>query len=200
MKKLFLLVCMASALTITAQNYQKVPDVSEFSLNAIRGVTVHVGQITSGSPTYVKPGFSDDCQSFFDIFYYTPTQDELLTATLISDAGTTCFDCGDTWLAVYETSFNPADPGQNLIVEDDDAGIDCSAAIIPAYNIILNGGTTYVFVNTHFGCTDSCPNGFGYTLTIDTSDAPGEVPVSGWAIALGIGLILVFTLIRFRRF
>jgi len=68
--------------------------------------------------------------------------------------------------------------------------IDNNFKIIDPCNLVGNGWTTWVEGIQINGATDLCFALYG---------AAGEVPVSNWALFLGIGLILVFTIFRFRK-
>ncbi len=128
---------------------------------------------------------------------------------------------------VFIYNGNPASGG-NLIYSSTLAGITTPIGVIsfggtPLYQIDINFGTTITQLNgwiaiTRTGAT--CSSGFAWaSFGQDTGNAMsyytywepnygnlffclggGEVvPVSNWALFIGLGLILVFTIVRFRK-
>jgi hypothetical protein len=79
-------------------------------------------------------------------------------------------------------------------------GGNCSVVTISAN---LPAGTYYLWAGPTI--YDGMPDGQNYNVIATLNDPPVEgfcteqVPVSNWALFIGVGLILVFTLVRFRK-
>ncbi|MFN8346838.1 MAG: M36 family metallopeptidase [Spirosomataceae bacterium] len=126
---------------------------------------VITGSLTAGSPTYNRgvgnnintyiaavSGVNTDPNAGNNIRYQTftfvaPTSGtvsfETIAGTLTSNGGV----AQDTYLTLYQTSFNPASPATNFIKGDDDSGTLLFASKVFAD---LTAGTTYVLVVTPY--------------------------------------------------
>jgi hypothetical protein len=205
MKKSVLLI---SALLLTfafAFAQEKTPDKSEYVIqsraasipgNLVGPATynrlqefVHAtcddgaGEVLSGAGNAV----------FYDVYQIHSVAGEVLTATATADP------TFDSYLALYCGPFNPANPFTNALAGDDDDGPGFDAAFTPGDNITLLPNTTYYLVVTSFANGESG----AYTLELGGGVVLGPaaplVPVSNWALYLGIFLMAVFTVIRFRK-
>lgn len=78
---------------------------------------------------------------------FTTTFAETYSFTVIGATGSAGL-AGDPFLALYEGSFNPADPTANLVGCNDDKS---STNLFPEFSSALNANTTYVMVATNYG-------------------------------------------------
>jgi len=203
MKKSVLLI---SALLLTfafAFAQEKTPDKSEY---VIQSRAASIPGNLAGPATYnrlvsfVRPTCDDGAgvalagggsNYFYDVYPIHSVAGEVLTATVSSGF--------DSFLFLYCGPFNPANPYTNALAGDDDDGPGLDAAFIPGDNITLLPNTTYYLVVSSF----STLTGGAYTLDIGGGVVLGPaaplVPVSNWALYLGIFLMAVFTVYRFRK-
>lgn len=83
-----------------------------------------------------------------------------------------------------------------VIACNDDAFLDgCNWYDAALFDIPVTAGNTYYIVVSGFW--DSCGN-YMINATADVP-IPVETPVSNWALLVGIGMIVVFTVVRLRR-
>jgi hypothetical protein len=207
MKKSVLLI---SALLLTfafAFAQEKTPDKSEY---VIQSRAASIPGNLAGPATYNR--LEDDfvhltCDDgagealaaayanavFYDVYPIHSVAGEVLTATATADPAF------DSYLFLYCGPFNPANPFANALAADDDDGPVFDAAFTPGDNITLLPNTTYYLVVTSFANGESG----AYTLELGGGVVSGPaaplVPVSNWALYLGIFLMAVFTVIRFRK-
>ncbi|CCH00209.1 hypothetical protein FAES_2200 [Fibrella aestuarina BUZ 2] len=131
------------------------------------------GTLTTSSPTYAhatgdnvtvySPGSTVYYRSYTFTAPASGTQTFEITAAALSDGGN-----NDTYLALYQTTFNPASPGINFLRGDDDSGVDRLSKLTHS----LVQGTTYVIVVSAYnnGVTGS------YTMQASTPLFVGGTP------------------------
>ena len=197
-------------------NPEKLPDVSEFSLNGSRSQQIF-GQYNDLTPIFSRSyGYTGDyngtCQNFpgvyagdwkYDVYTIQANADGLLILTL-EFLGIATYCPHDMYVYCYCHPFDPINVEANFYAADDDSGGSLNSAFTPAHNIQLQAGNFYDIVCTHW-CSytvDGLPS--DYILTIDSdvtvvTDNPNEIPISDWALGIGIFLIVAATFIRFRR-
>ena len=115
-----------------------VPDVKSSIVNNI---------LTTASPSYLRNGSSSGAYYYKAYTFVAPTSGATsfeITAASLSIGGT------DTYLYLYQTSFNPLSPSTNLIASDDDSG----AGLFSLITASLTAGTTYVIVATTYASSD----------------------------------------------
>ncbi|GAB3717413.1 hypothetical protein GCM10027592_59500 [Spirosoma flavus] len=102
------------------------------------------GVLTTSSPTYVRAagnnvttynaGKTVYYQSFTFVATTTGSQTFEITASTLADE--------DSYLSLYQNSFNPASPATNFLRGDDDSGVDYLSELTHS----LTAGTTYILV------------------------------------------------------
>ncbi|RYE13114.1 MAG: hypothetical protein EOP51_30330, partial [Sphingobacteriales bacterium] len=114
------------------------------------------GVFTSASPTYTRatgngstvyiPGNAPFNNVFYKTHTFVPTTSGPVTIETIGGTLTGDFPA-DTYLSLYQDSFNPAAPATNFLIGDDDSGtLQYSSKF--TYN--LTAGTTYILVVTPY--------------------------------------------------
>ncbi|WP_309706979.1 PEP-CTERM sorting domain-containing protein [Armatimonas sp.] len=163
----------------------------------------YVTTLTAASPTFNRPLSGTPVTSLsgvgtavsYGALTFIP--DSTQTYTFETTAATLATGTADdTFLVLYQGSFNPASPLTNALVADDDAGVGSLSLMSRA----LTGGTTYILVTTTFN------NGqFGPITTRISSAAPATLnlggasaPEPGTLALLGTALVAL-PLIRRRK-
>ncbi|GAB3713717.1 hypothetical protein GCM10027592_53160 [Spirosoma flavus] len=104
------------------------------------------GGVTASSPTYVRNADGDDKTVYisggktvyFQSFSFTAPSSGNQTFEIISSS----FTNNDSFLSLYQTSFNPASPATNFLHSDDDSG----EGFLSKLTHNLTAGTTYIVV------------------------------------------------------
>ena len=122
-----------------------VPTGAGLAVSDVKASVVN-GVLNTASPTFGRGGSS---LSFYYKAYtfVAPTSGTTsfeITAASLSGGGT------DTYLYLYQTSFNPLSPGTNLVASDDDGGVGLFSLITQT----LTAGTTYIIVATTYSSND----------------------------------------------
>lgn len=102
----------------------------------------------------------------------------------------------DTFLVLYQGSFNPASPLTNALVADDDTG----AGALSQMSRALTGGTTYILVTTTFsnGAFGPITTRISSTTATTLSLGGASAPEPGTLALLGTA-ILVVPIVRRRK-
>ncbi|MEZ0607933.1 M36 family metallopeptidase [Fibrella sp. WM1] len=131
------------------------------------------GTLTTSSPTYAHATgdnvttYAAGSTVYYRSYTFTApasgTQTFEITAASLSDGGN-----NDTYLSLYQTAFNPANPGANFLRGDDDSGADRLSKLTH----LLVQGTTYIVVVSAYnnGITGS------YTLQASAPVFAGGTP------------------------
>lgn len=99
------------------------------------------GNLTTSSPTFTRP------TTYGSFYYKTYTFEAPSTGIANFEViNATLTDGADTYLYLYQNSFNPLNPATNLIASDDDSGIGLLSLISES----ITQGTTYVLVMTTY--------------------------------------------------
>ena len=188
MKKL-LLVLLILAITPFIKTFanEKQPDLRENVAPATRAILIN-SQLDAGDQTFIS-------NYYYEAYTFTSNINQNLEV-YVSVAGCPCIT-DDPYIYLYDYPFDPLNYLTNLIVSDDDGGAGCCSAIIPAEGIALVAGQQYVLVVSSYSGLDT----FDYELNIQSDVTMGEVvvPITNWALFIGIGLILMFAVVRFRK-
>ena len=185
---------------------EKQPDLRDYTPPATRSIVIN-GQLDGSDLTFNRriPGFtySPNCSalsspsgnvpSYYEAYTFTANSTQMFEAYLTSPTCTCITD--DPVMFLYCFPFDPLHPDLNLRFSDDDDGTGCCSAIVPADNVSIIQGEQYVLVVSSY----SPLSPMTYELNIQSNVSLVGVPISGWAIAIGIGLILVVAFLRFRR-
>jgi hypothetical protein len=157
--------------------------------------TNFAGMLSASDPTFNRPlsgtppgGLSGVGTAVsYDLYPFYVTASASFTLQTLS-ANLAPGTADDTFIALYQTAFNPLAPLTNAIAADDDAGVGSLSLITTA----LNPGTQYYLVSTSFA------NGaFGaYTGSISATGAPAAVlgmlpvpePSSALMMLAGLGV------------
>ncbi|CAH0995652.1 hypothetical protein EMA8858_01777 [Emticicia aquatica] len=117
---------------------------------AIAYISAQNGSITNALPAYTRSSTSstvytaatgDGSSVFYQtIAFVSPVAEAVTfsTTAAVLSAGL----AGDTYLSLYQTSFNPASPATNFLRGDDDGG----AGYLSSLTHTLSAGTTYILV------------------------------------------------------
>ena len=136
----------------------------------------YAASLTANSPSFVRPttgtGMSDRQRTVkYHLFKYTATSDSYHEIT--SDQ--TRFD---GYLMLYESSFDPANPSQNLIAQNDDsASYDETVGGNSRIRTALELGKSYIIVTTACGSIDAnCGAQLGNFSNRITENVPAPPP------------------------
>jgi Fungalysin metallopeptidase (M36)/PKD-like domain/Fungalysin/Thermolysin Propeptide Motif len=135
----------------------------------------------TGTTTYVAAtGTAAGASVYFKTFsFVAPTSTSVIFNT---SAASLVAGGDDTYLALYQTSFNPASPGTNFLKGDDDSGLGALSQITQ----LLTAGTTYVIVVSSYINNDTGP----FTLQAGINIFQGT---NSWYLAPIGGTALVAT-------
>lgn len=141
------------------------------------------GLLTTASPTYVRADgnnatvyVSSGVSGYYQTFtFIAPTSGNV--SFEIVDASLSSSDSYDTYMSIYQASFNPALPATNFLRGDDDSGTLQFASRLTE-NLVA--GTTYVIVISTYS------SGVTGTFTIESAPSVFAGGVNNWyATALG---------------
>jgi hypothetical protein len=106
------------------------------------------GLLTNSSPTYVRPNgdnvttyVSSGVTAYYQTFTFVATASGNTSFEIID--GTLTGDPYDTYMSLYQTSFNAASPATNFLRGDDDSG---TLTYSSKFTHSLVAGTTYIIV------------------------------------------------------
>jgi hypothetical protein len=118
-----------------------VPGGAGFIVPQVNSTLVN-GILTTSSPVFGRGGNSGSYyyKAYSFVAPSSGTVTFETTDALLSDGG------NDTYLYLYQTSFNPASPTTNLIAYDDDSGV----GVLSYISQTLTSGTTYIIVATTY--------------------------------------------------
>jgi Fungalysin metallopeptidase (M36)/Ig-like domain CHU_C associated len=153
-------------------------------LKAINGqISIVSGNIVAGNSYFRATGNSSTTYvaSTNNVFYKThtfvaPSTGSYTFETIYAEFGN---DFDDSYLSLYQTSFNPASPATNFLKGDDDSGVGYLSKITQS----LTTGTTYVLVVSTFTSGEVGP----YQLT---SSIPIFTGTTNWYKQIAGGSIL----------
>ncbi len=131
-------------------------------------VTPFEGTLDNNDPIWTRPfvagGACNPSGAGIDIPYDTYNFALDMDANLNAEVVTFTAPSGDSFLALYEESFDPTDPCGNLVITNDDGGV----GLLSQFDAMLNTGTTYILVVTTF---NNNGNDYGDYVVEMTSDA-----------------------------
>ena len=136
------------------------------------------GQLTTSSPTYrrgdgnnttVYTASNVGTSVYYKTYTFTPSVSE--SVTFETTDGALTFNRYDTYLTLYQTSFNPSSPATNFLRGDDDSG---ALRFASKFTHSLVAGTTYVLVVSTYN------NGRTGSFKISTSSAVFEEGTNSW--------------------
>jgi hypothetical protein len=95
----------------------------------------------------------------------------------------------DTFMTIYDTSFNPASPGTNFLSANDDSNGSATCNVDPRITLNLVAGQTYIIVYSGFYAVATIPSISGITITV-TPPTGGSVQLgtTDWYLAASGGL------------
>ncbi len=128
------------------------------------------GTIDADSPTWTRPfGQPGACNpSAVGIGVSYSTHEFLVVTGADSDFEVVTF-MGDSFMAIYENSFDPTMPCANMVINNDDGG----TGVLSQFDVMLETGVQYVLVVTTFG-----PGDFGdYIVELDTDAQLVDAPI-----------------------
>jgi Fungalysin metallopeptidase (M36)/Fungalysin/Thermolysin Propeptide Motif len=141
-------VVVAPALTPTAYSVCQngtVPSGQGLSVPAVSAVTTINGTITASSPSYLRPNgdnitvYAVGPNVLYRAYHFTaPSSGSFTFATSVTGATIT-----DTYVSLYQDSFDPANPATNFVRGDDDIS---STNFLSSLTQTLTAGTNYVLV------------------------------------------------------
>ncbi|WP_223833867.1 M36 family metallopeptidase [Spirosoma profusum] len=161
-------VVVNPALTPTVGSYSICQNASVPAGEGLVAPTIMVntfsGELTSGSPTYVRNADGDNRTVYtsggrtvyYQSFSFTaPTSGtqtfEIISSSLIDE---------DPFLSLYQTAFDPASPATNFLHSDDDSG----EGRFSRFTHNLTAGTTYIVVVASF--ETGITGGFTFRLSL----------------------------------
>ena len=150
-----------------------VPSGQGLSVPAVSTVTSISGTITANSPTYVRPE-GDNITTYVPgvsvlykaIYFIAPSSGAF---TFTTNAGTIT----DSYISLYQNSFDPANPATNFVRADDDVS---ASVFFSSLTETLTAGTTYILVVSSWSAS--------VTGTFTMSSSPGiAVQANQWFAA-----------------
>ena len=144
---------------------------NEVSSSIISGTTYRRG-IGNNVTTYTASGVGT-AVFYKTISFIAPTSGDITLATIAASLAPGAAD--DTYLTLYQTSFDPASPATNFLRGDDDSGANQLSSLTHT----LTAGTTYIVVVSTFA------NGVTGTFTLQASTAVFEQSVNWYLNASG---------------
>ena len=130
--------------------------------------TPFVGTLDNNDPIWTRPfvagGVCNPSGAGVDIPYDTYEFGLDMDATLSAETVTFTAPSGDSFLALYENTFDPTDPCGNLVITNDDGGV----GLLSQFTVMLSTGVNYILVVTTF---NNNGNDYGDYVVEITSDA-----------------------------
>ncbi len=131
-------------------------------------MTPFVGTLDGTDPIWTRPfvagGACNPSGAGVDIPYDTYNFSLDMDAGLGAEVVSFSAPSGDSFLCLYEESFDPTDPCGNLVITNDDGGV----GLLSQFDVMLNSGVNYILVVTTF---NNNGNDFGDYVVEITSDA-----------------------------
>jgi hypothetical protein len=163
-----------------------IPSGQGLVVPALPSTTIN-GVLTNASPTYVRADgngatiyVSSGVTAYYQTFTFVAPSSGSTSLEIIA-AALTGADPYDTYMSLYQTSFNPASPATNFLIGDDDSGaLQYSSRL--AYNLVA--GTTYIIVVSTYS------SGITGSFTIESSPAIFSGGVNNWYTAASGGSVL----------
>lgn len=164
--------------TLVTTGYENV-DAGAFD-NSIRLQSVFQTGTTVGGPTWDPFGEGEDVS--YSALTFTVNVSGLYNFGSVSDGF-------DNYVLLYEDTFDPTQPGLNLLNENDDSPVVGRSGFLGQQ---LTAGTTYHFVTTGFDQTEA--GAFTNTIsgpgTLTPVPAPSGLAVMGLPALIGVGVML----------
>ena len=122
----------------------------------------------NGNPANCNPSFATVAYQTHEFLIVTGADSDFEVVSFIAPSGATV----DSYLALYETSFDPTLPCENLVATNDDGG----AGLLSQFDVDLQGGTQYILVVTTFNNNGNDYGDYVVELITDAQliDAPLE--------------------------
>ena len=124
-----------------------VPVGQGLSVPAVAAVTSISGTITASSPSYVRPDgdnvtvYEPGFNVLYKAHYFVAPSSGSFTFTTTAVGTIT-----DTYLALYQNSFDPANPATNFVKGHDDISPNPPTNFLSSITQTLTAGTTYIIV------------------------------------------------------
>ncbi len=132
-----------------------------------------IADIPVGAPTFVRSTTGTTYTASQTVIYTTQTIIPTVTGAYTF---TGCDTSGrDTFIHIYDGSFNPASPATNFMAADDDAGSAGSCNLDPLVSVTLTAGQPYVIVYCVYSSATTSVSGITVTVT----------PPAGGGVQLG---------------
>ncbi len=155
--------------TINVEDKQ-VPTIEDCScpVGGSEVMTPFVGTLDETDPIWTRPfvagGVCNPSLTGVNIPYDTYNFSLDMDANLGAEVVTFTAPSGDSFLCLYEDSFDPTDPCGNLVITNDDGGV----GLLSQFDVMLNSGVEYILVVTTF---NNNGNDFGDYVVEITSEA-----------------------------
>lgn len=163
-----------------------VPSGEGLVVPALSSTTIN-GLLTNASPTYVRAignnvttYTASSVTAYYQTFTFVATASGNTSFEIIAGALTGSFPY-DTYMSLYQTSFNPASPATNFLRGDDDSG---ALQYSSKFTHSLVAGTTYVIVVSTYS------SGITGAFTIGSNSSIFSGGVNNWYTAASGGSIL----------
>jgi len=143
------------------------------------------GNLTISSPTFTRPNTA--ISAYYKTFTFQAPSTGLATIEAINAV---LSDGADTYLFLYQNSFNPLNPATNLIASDDDSGVGYLSLISSS----ITQGTTYVLVLSTYNSgstgTFTLQSNFSIFSSVNSwfKDAVGGVALTTGTVFNPVGL------------
>ena len=155
--------------TVTVENKQAPQIDCACPVGGSPVETPFIGTLDDDDPKWTRPfvngaGVCNPSGAGVNIPYDTYSFALDMDANVGAEVVTFTAPSGDSFLCLYEESFDPADPCGNLLITNDDGG----AGLLSQFNVMLNTGVNYILVVTTF---NNNGNDYGDYVVEMTSDA-----------------------------
>lgn len=143
------------------------------------------GTLTISSPTFTRPTTSSS--SYYKAYTFEAPSTGIANFEVINAS---LSDGTDTYLYLYQNSFDPLNPNTNLIASDDDSGVGLYSLISES----ITQGTTYILVFTIYSDgltgTFSLQSNFSIFSSVNSwfKDAVGGVALTTGSVFNPVGL------------